>query len=261
MARARAAASGSPVKQWNTPASGPRACLGDEPQGVGFGLAGVNHDRQLAAPAPAELRPEHRVLHVPGREVVVVVEADLADRPHRRRGVEPLGHCLCRRRPGRRRRRAPGADARRRRTALRPGLRAPSAARPISASSSAARITSARDDPAAVRARPRRRRSATNSSPARWQWLSIMARAGAELELEQTRITMPKFVRCVGEGSDPRLRIPSISPLTPHSANAGAGRRRLGVHEHRRAAVGAGGQDHAVGLECPSSCAARGWRR
>ena len=37
----------------------------------------------------SELRAKDRLLHVPGREVVVVVQSDLADRPRRRQGVQP----------------------------------------------------------------------------------------------------------------------------------------------------------------------------
>ena len=43
----------SPVKQWNTPRRPAPALLREDAQRVVFGLARVNHDRQIAARAPA----------------------------------------------------------------------------------------------------------------------------------------------------------------------------------------------------------------
>ena len=48
---------------------------------VVLGLARVDHDRQPQRPRQLDLLAEHVLLHVARREVVVVVEADLADRP------------------------------------------------------------------------------------------------------------------------------------------------------------------------------------
>ena len=42
-------------------------------------LAGVQHDRRVSLPAELEHAPEDAALHVAGREVVMVVEADLAE--------------------------------------------------------------------------------------------------------------------------------------------------------------------------------------
>ena len=61
------------------------ALLAQDRQRVLVGLAGVDDDRPLQLAREPDLRAEHRVLHVTRREVVVVVEADLADRARRRR--------------------------------------------------------------------------------------------------------------------------------------------------------------------------------
>ena len=42
-------------------------------------LARVNHDRQAAGPRQRDLTPEHQLLYVARREVVVVVQSDLSD--------------------------------------------------------------------------------------------------------------------------------------------------------------------------------------
>ena len=46
-----------------------------------LGLARVDHDRQSQRAGQSNLLAEHLLLHVARREVVVVVEADLPDRP------------------------------------------------------------------------------------------------------------------------------------------------------------------------------------
>ena len=73
--------------------------LAQDAERVVVGLARVNHDRQVAArSASANLGAKHLVLHLARREVVVIVEADLADRARRRQRVEarraPVGRRL-----------------------------------------------------------------------------------------------------------------------------------------------------------------------
>jgi len=59
------------------------AFLCENPESVFLRLPGVNHDRQAPAARQADLRPEDRLLDRARREVVVVIEADLAHRPGR----------------------------------------------------------------------------------------------------------------------------------------------------------------------------------
>ena len=114
------------------------------------GLARVDDDRALQLAREPDLRAKHRLLHVARREVVVVVEADLADGARRRRrgellpddGGGPLGVAgeLVRLvRVDADRRTAPRARARRRARPARPPSRCPPS-----------RITSARSTPASL---------------------------------------------------------------------------------------------------------------
>ena len=74
---------------------------------VVLGLARVDHDRQAASPGESDLLAEHLLLRLARREVVVVVEADLAKRPRQRLSVDRrVGHRrrgggVIRERPGR----------------------------------------------------------------------------------------------------------------------------------------------------------------
>ena len=77
-----------PVKQWSTPRTFPAALLAQNRERVVVGLARVDDDRAPELAGEPDLRAEHGVLHVAWRKVVVVVEADFADRPRRRRRVE-----------------------------------------------------------------------------------------------------------------------------------------------------------------------------
>ena len=89
-ASARSAAAGSPVKQWKTPRSRPCPSSCDDAKRVVLGLARVNHDRQIALEREPDLHAKHLVLHLARREVVVIIEADLADGARRRQRVKPL---------------------------------------------------------------------------------------------------------------------------------------------------------------------------
>jgi hypothetical protein len=51
-------------------------------EGVVGRLARMNDDRQVELARQRDLRRKHLALHVARREVVVVVEPDLADRTH-----------------------------------------------------------------------------------------------------------------------------------------------------------------------------------
>ena len=79
-----------PVKQCSTPRTSPPALLAQDRDRVLVGFAGVDDDRPLQLAREPDLRAKHRVLDVARREVVVVVEADLADRARRRRRGELL---------------------------------------------------------------------------------------------------------------------------------------------------------------------------
>ena len=103
----------SPEKQWNTPlgAGIPAVRSRDlcapcgigrdfflhDPERVVDGFARMDHDRKVPPPGDLDLRPEHSLLHVAGREVVVVIEPDLADRDHFRMPAQffDLAECPC----------------------------------------------------------------------------------------------------------------------------------------------------------------------
>ena len=59
-------------------------CLLENPERVVLGFPGVDHDRQTPFAGERNLAGEDRLLDVPRREVVVIVEADLA-KPARQR--------------------------------------------------------------------------------------------------------------------------------------------------------------------------------
>ena len=124
----RRRAASFPVKQCRTPRTSPPPSSRRIAMRVLVGLPRVDDDRALELAREPDLRAEHRVLHVARRKVVVVVEADLADRTRRRRRGELLPDDG--RPPARDRRRtgAPGAGGRRSRTA--PRARARRRARP-----------------------------------------------------------------------------------------------------------------------------------
>ena len=54
----------------------------------------MNHDRPAQLARQLDLRPEDRLLHVARREVVVIIEANLADGPGRRRARDLCSHDL-----------------------------------------------------------------------------------------------------------------------------------------------------------------------
>ena len=66
--------------------------LANDAQRVVFGFAGVNHDRQVALEREPDLHAKHLVLDVARREIVVIVETDLADRAGGRQRIEPRRH-------------------------------------------------------------------------------------------------------------------------------------------------------------------------
>ena len=66
------------------------ATLAKDSKRVGFGLAGVDHDRQPPIACHLKLRAEHGLLDLTRGEVVVIVEPDFADGTHVRHAVEPL---------------------------------------------------------------------------------------------------------------------------------------------------------------------------
>ncbi len=66
--------------------------LAEDSQRVVFRLAGVDDHGQIARPGHAQLRPEHGLLHLARREVVVIVEADLTHGPCVRQAGEPALH-------------------------------------------------------------------------------------------------------------------------------------------------------------------------
>ena len=69
---------------------GAAALLAENRQRVVLGLARVNDDGQVDLARQTNLQPEDGLLDVPRGEVVVVVEADLAERPRlRRRAIAP----------------------------------------------------------------------------------------------------------------------------------------------------------------------------
>ena len=91
---ARRAIARSPVKQWNTPPISSRVSSLEDAKRVVLRLAGVNHDRQTPLRAPAGSARERPLLHVARREVVVVVETDLAEAARERlRRDHSIGRC------------------------------------------------------------------------------------------------------------------------------------------------------------------------
>src|SRR5439155_24961811 len=72
----------------------PAAFLPKNRDGVLVGLSRVDDDRPLQVTREANLRAKDRALHVSGREVVVVVETDLADRARRRHRLELRADCI-----------------------------------------------------------------------------------------------------------------------------------------------------------------------
>src|SRR5262245_19769219 len=66
--------------------------LADDAEGIVLGLARVNHNRQVALEREPNLDAKHVVLHVARREVVVVIETDLADGASGRQRVKPSSH-------------------------------------------------------------------------------------------------------------------------------------------------------------------------
>ena len=104
------------------PAQLPAPLFRDDAQRVVFRFARVNDDRQPPLARQPQLRAKHRVLHVARREVVVVVEADLADRAHGAASRPAGSPSDPPPPPDRRRTGARGADARRSRIA-RPATR------------------------------------------------------------------------------------------------------------------------------------------
>src|SRR5687767_13543897 len=66
--------------------------FGDDTQGVLLRLASVDHDWEVALQRQLDLGAEYRVLHLARREVVVIVEANLANRPSLRHRREAFGH-------------------------------------------------------------------------------------------------------------------------------------------------------------------------
>ena len=78
------------MKQWNTPPTSPARLLVQNAERVVFRLARVDHDRQAQRAAPGRICSRKTcLLHVARREVVVVVEADLADRARQRLAGQP----------------------------------------------------------------------------------------------------------------------------------------------------------------------------
>ena len=129
------------------------ALLVQDAERVVLGLAGVDHDRQPQPARQPDLLAKHLLLDVARREVVVVVEADLADGPRQRLRVDRLRSPAAPPPSGSRRTSRPRAGARRSRTARRASARSTAVACASSGSSSAARMTSALAD--AGRPRPR----------------------------------------------------------------------------------------------------------
>ena len=141
-------------------------------------LARVNDDRQIALARQLDLRAEDVLLHVARREVVVIVEADLADRarPDARRAASSTASTrLGRHRPAN----SPAwcgwmpAANRTAGQASRDQLAAPDFLG-VAGRQDAQRAAMT----PAARARGRRRasRSPANSSPARWQWRESISR-------------------------------------------------------------------------------------
>ena len=97
--RQRRASSGPPVKQWNTVRSG--SPVGREHvEGLGPRLAGVDHEREVVGERQLDLRREHLALRIPGRVLVVEVEAALPDRDdlglgqQRLQALDPAGRLV-----------------------------------------------------------------------------------------------------------------------------------------------------------------------
>src|SRR5688572_23592560 len=70
------------------------ALLLENPERVLLCLSGVNHDRPFQPPRQPDLLAEDLLLDVAWREVVVIVESDLADGPGQRLCVERLLRAL-----------------------------------------------------------------------------------------------------------------------------------------------------------------------
>ena len=234
---ARRASSASPVKQCNTPRTSARAVLARMRERVVVGLARVDDDRQVAARAPGAIcAREHRLLDVARREVVVVVEADLADR------ARPRGCASSAARPRLPRpRRVPSANCAGACGWTPIENRTSGQARATAAACAQLRrrrrprgCTGAASTPAArARRRPRRGRRRTPSS-ARWQWESIMALARLHRASSRARLT------------DPRARAPTAARRTRRgSACRPRGSPRAPCRSTR----------------CPSASPASGWRR
>ncbi len=224
-ARARAKAR-SPVKQCMTPAR-PAALtsLARSTASVSSSASRVwMTTGRSRATRQRDLRREDLLLDVARREVVVVVEADLAERARcrrllvewHRRTVAPASVDAVL--PARRR----DADGRRREPHGRPELaqtRHPRRARP---DCPASRMQSARVD--ARRLRPLRRRasrSATNTSSARWQCESIIGTARLDRDAaarRQRRCRSRRAPACRLRGWRPApcrsTRCPSASPAS-----------------------------------------------
>ena len=164
--RQRRASSGPPVKQWNTVRGG-HALGGEDVEGVGPRLAGVDHEREVVGVGQRDLGGEHLPLHVAGRVVVVEVEAAL---PHghdlrlAEERLEAADAVLWRRGGGRRRwptRRRGGGGRRRCRRRTGPRRSPTVISRSTPASAAAATCSAAR-----------------TGSRSRWQWSSIQRAIG-----------------------------------------------------------------------------------
>ena len=70
----------------------PAAFLAKHGHRVVVGFARMDDHRPVELARQPQLRPEHRLLHVARREIVVIVETDLADRARRRRRRKLLAH-------------------------------------------------------------------------------------------------------------------------------------------------------------------------
>ncbi len=145
--------------------------LGEDAKRVLGRLARVNHDREAALESEFHLGGKHLALDVARREVVVVVEPDLADR-HRLAGLGGLARGLARPPPRDRRRHPTGAGACRREAQLGPRRRDLPRALDF-LGSSAERMQSAASTPAAFARAMTSSRSGANASSARWQCESM----------------------------------------------------------------------------------------
>ncbi len=168
-ARASSASRAVPLKQWNTPPTSPppssrmMATVSSSASRVW-----MTTGRPDLACQP-DLGPEDLALHVARRQVVMVVEADLAERRRARRPPRAPPSRPERPQPPGRRTRGPGAGERRRRSES-PGHKA-ATRRPRSASS-ALRTPERRappDTPASCARRTTSTRSSAYAASARWQ--------------------------------------------------------------------------------------------